>query len=144
MTALANILLMEDDADQRELISDLLELDGHEVTATDSADAAWEKLASQDFDLVITDLLIARQGSYTPEGGISLIGKMRIKGRVGRVRQTENMPILVITGADTGTGVSDIKGLSEDLGADMVLQKPVRQSQLSSAVKLLLSVRRTS
>ena len=52
---MARILFIEDDEDIRPLIDDLLVDEGYEAEATDTVAAALGKLASQNFDLVLTD-----------------------------------------------------------------------------------------
>lgn len=129
---------MEDDLDQQEMMCDFLEADGHTVLSAGNSDDAWNILLANQIDLVVTDLLVRAGQAYAPKGGLSLIGKMRIKGRSGPERRMEKLPILVVTGANVATASVSIRQLSEEMGANMVLQKPVRQAQLSSAISLLL------
>ena len=61
----ASVLLVEDDADIRELMSTLLRLAGFETTACASAEAALEELREQPFDLVLTDYMLPhRSGGW--------------------------------------------------------------------------------
>lgn len=56
--SLSGLLLVEDDQDTRVAYVHLLESQGHRVHSVSSAEAGLEVLASQRFDLVITDLLL--------------------------------------------------------------------------------------
>jgi DNA-binding response OmpR family regulator len=61
----ASLLLVEDDADIRELMVTLLQLAGFEVTACSSAEAALEELREQPFDMVLTDYMLPhRTGAW--------------------------------------------------------------------------------
>ena len=50
-----HILLVEDDADHRASLADILRQGGHRVTEADSAEAALEQLQIEHVDLLITD-----------------------------------------------------------------------------------------
>ncbi len=55
---MARILLVEDEEDFRDAFMRVLEGKGYEVCAVENAENALEKLRSNHFDLVITDLLL--------------------------------------------------------------------------------------
>ena len=135
---LAYILLMEDDDDQRELLVDIIEMDNHEVCAVASASEAWDKLQDEPFDLVITDLLVRKDGEFIPDGGILLIGKMRIKGRVGPARRIERLPIIVVTGSDVALGNGHVNQMTTGIGADACLIKPIDPKILKQEITRLL------
>lgn len=50
------ILIVEDDADARELLSDLLEMHAHEVAAAGESGQALNLLTASGFELLITDV----------------------------------------------------------------------------------------
>lgn len=52
----STILITEDDRVQREIISDILEQSGYEVTASDSAETTLELLKERSFELLLTDM----------------------------------------------------------------------------------------
>lgn len=61
----ATVLLVEDDADIRELMSTLLQLAGFSPTACDTAECALEYLREQHFDVVLTDYMLpTRTGAW--------------------------------------------------------------------------------
>lgn len=64
----ASVLLVEDDADTRDLLVTLLELAGYAPTACGSAEAALEELREGSFDLVLTDYMLpCRTGGWLLE-----------------------------------------------------------------------------
>lgn len=136
---MAHILIMEDDAEQAELLADAVDAYGHTVVTTASATEAWQRLQNEVFDLLITDILVEKDGSYVDDGGILLIGRCRIRGRVGRLKALERMPIIAITGARLMSSSTDILSLSSNLGADLCLQKPIDIGKLGDSIRKLLA-----
>ncbi len=57
-----NILLVEDDADERDLLKQLFEKYGCEVEGASNFEEACQKLQSQAFDTIVTDLNLGAQG----------------------------------------------------------------------------------
>ena len=49
------VLIAEDDAVSRRVLEDAVTAAGHEVTLVENGQAAWEKLQTETFDLVISD-----------------------------------------------------------------------------------------
>jgi len=52
------ILIVEDDAFFREIFTDLLKEDGYQVDTASSGNEALEKLARNNYHLVVTDMLL--------------------------------------------------------------------------------------
>src|SRR5215510_3468416 len=52
------ILIVEDDFDARDMLQVLLELEGHEVVATQNGKEAWDVFQKENFSLVISDWLM--------------------------------------------------------------------------------------
>jgi two-component system response regulator PilR (NtrC family) len=90
------ILVVDDERSMREFLRILLEGDGHRITEADSGEAAFERLAEDEFDLVITDLKM--------EGldGLDV---------VGRTKETQpNAQVIVMTAfATTETAVEAMR-----------------------------------
>lgn len=102
------ILIVDDDETVRESLNDFLELHGFSVAAVDSATQALEILAKDDFDLVISDLVMPKMD------GISLIKALRESGK--------DIPFLVMTGfASIEYAVESIKA-----GASDFITKPLK------------------
>jgi DNA-binding NtrC family response regulator len=53
------ILLVDDETDARELLRQVLESEGYDTTLETSAGKALERIANQDFDLVLSDVFMA-------------------------------------------------------------------------------------
>ena len=58
-TAPPRILVVDDEPDACELLRQVLESEGYETTLATSASNALEKIAKQDFDLVLSDIVMA-------------------------------------------------------------------------------------
>jgi two-component system, NtrC family, response regulator HydG len=78
------ILVIDDEPDVCELLSLSLKADGVRVVTTTSAREAFDLLASEDFDTVLTDL------------GMSEVDGLGVCQRVGELQP--NLPVIVVTG----------------------------------------------
>jgi diguanylate cyclase (GGDEF)-like protein/putative nucleotidyltransferase with HDIG domain len=109
---MSNVLLVEDDAVLRTLLKRLLSSHGHTVVTADDGLAAVEKLASTDYDVVVTDMMMPRLD------GLGLIGRA-----AAIAPQTE---FIILTGhGSTETAVEAFKtGNVYDY-----LMKPLRDPQ---------------
>jgi len=90
---LSRLLLIDDDEDIRLAFGQILESDGHEVRDAADAEAALEILASEQFDLVITDLLLPGMD------GAELCRMMRADSRLA------DLPIVLLTCVRTTMGI---------------------------------------
>ncbi len=117
-----HIVVVDDEDTVRTVIVNLLEKEGYRTTAfADTVPALSVDL--DDVDLIITDLAM-------PTSGEELIEAIRGRGFEG--------PIIVLTGVLENTDMHHL----ESIGADRILQKPVRMATLASTVELLLSGRK--
>lgn len=122
-TAVGPILLVEDDAEIRELVSALLEREGWRVSAaadTIEADALRAKEAPA---AVVLDIMLPG------EDGLSFCRRLRAEGDNPFV-----LPILMLTAK--GEDVDRIIGL--EIGADDYLPKPFTPRELVARLKALL------
>ena len=113
------ILLVEDEANLREGIVDLLEGDGHEVTAIGDGVTGVEAGLRQPFDLVVLDLMLPR------------LDGMEVCRRLRAARP--GMPILMLTAR--GSEDDKVRGLVE--GADDYVTKPFSARELLARVRVL-------
>jgi CheY-like chemotaxis protein len=122
MVARAHVLLVEDDADTREVLRVILEADGFVVTpAVDGLEALWrlEELRAWDPDspcAIVLDYMMPR-----------------FSGAQFREQQLANpaiahVPVIIVS------AISDLKQL-EQLRPFAVLQKPVEPDILSATVR---------
>jgi signal transduction histidine kinase/ActR/RegA family two-component response regulator len=106
-----SILVVDDEPDARAVVAETLRLEGAEVTVTDSAIAALEKLNAEDarFDVIVTDI------GMPIEDGYSLVRKLR---------GTE-LGQKIIAIALTGYASHSDKRAALDAGFDVHVAKPV-------------------
>jgi len=106
------LLVVDDDAVFREELADLLRDDRHEVTASPSVPKALEELAAGEFDAILSDLKMPRQG------GLDLLREVRAR--------YPSTPVVMVTGfATVETAVAAMKA-----GAAEYLQKPFKIEQV--------------
>ncbi len=113
------VLLVDDHADLRALVSRALELDGHVVAACKNAADARRALADAPVEVMVLDIAL-------PDGnGVELCRALRRAG--------ETAPILLLTAQqDVGTRVAGL-----DAGADDFLGKPFAIAELRARVRAL-------
>jgi len=122
----ADILLIEDDADLRLIISHFLQKHDYRVHATDSINAAHDAYKESHFDLVLSDVHLGE------DTGIDFIQNIRESGYEGG--------IIMMTGyATVDDAVRAMK-----LGADDYLAKPVRMQELLITTQRVLKQRSDS
>lgn len=119
MSKPASILVVDDDADVRELLSDYLSDQGYDVTTNDTAEALRNTLAEQVPDVVLLDI------GLPGEDGLSL---------ARYVREHHDVGIIMISGA--GETVDRIIGL--EVGADDYVTKPFDPRELHARIKSVL------
>ena len=122
---MANILLIDDHDEIRELMCIVLEGKGHVCFAAEDGRKGLELYREHPIDLVITDI-------YMPEqDGLETIMAMR--------RDKQSLPIIAITGS--GMHLVDFNPLqiAETFGAKKCLQKPFSNDELLAAVDELLA-----
>ena len=121
MTAnpVAQVLIVDDEADMRELLCDLIESNGLQATAVEDGAAMRKALESGRYDLLILDLRLRR------EDGLTLARS---------VRTASAIPIMILTGK--GDETDRILGL--ELAADDYLMKPFNPRELLARVRALL------
>ncbi|MGJ8635565.1 MAG: sigma-54-dependent transcriptional regulator [Phycisphaerales bacterium] len=123
---MADILLIEDDADLRLIISHFLEKHAHTVYSTDTLTAAHDVFKQSYFDLVLSDVHLGE------DSGIDFIQTIRDSGFEGG--------IIMMTGdASVDDAVRAMK-----LGADDYLAKPIRLQELLITTERVLKQRSES
>lgn len=123
----AHILIVDDEAEMRELLCDLIETAGLRATAVEDGAAMRAELEaggesgrkSDRYSLLILDLRLKREDGLTLARG---------------VRATSAIPIMILTGK--GDETDRILGL--ELAADDYLMKPFNPRELQARVRALL------
>lgn len=99
---MAQILLADDQADVRTVLSRSLQIDGHRVTKVADGDAAFEALQGGPFDLLLTDLVMPRLD------GIALAVKV--------TKEWPRMRVVIMTGyPNPQSRARNIEALVDDI-----------------------------
>ena len=114
----ATILIVDDDAEIRELLELLLSGEGYAVRQAENGEAALAMLDA-GIDLVILDVMMPGLSGYKT---------------CARIRETSNVPILFLTARGMDTDLT----LGFSAGGDDYLSKPFSNAELLSRVKALL------
>jgi len=115
----ANLLVVDDDPELRELIQAYLEKQGFHVTCVESGEAMDSHLEEHDVDLLILDLMLPG------EHGLSIAQRMK---------KHSDLPIIIVSAQ--GEDVDRIVGL--EVGADDYLSKPFNPRELLARVRAVL------
>jgi len=119
------VLVVEDDARVRTLVTWQLETEGYVVIGAPDGTRALERIARDKPDLVVLDL------SLPGVGGLDIIRRVRAAERADG---SSSLPIIVLSGR---SGETDrIIGL--DFGADDYLVKPFSPGELAARVRSVL------
>ena len=118
------ILLIDDDPAVRQVMSDMLRLEGHDVTLAENGKVAAECVKAARFDLVITDLIMPEKE------GLETIAEFR--------RNFAEIPIIAISGGGR-LGPNDYLETARFIGANATLAKPFARTDLIDTVESLLA-----
>lgn len=118
-----SILLIDDEQNILDLLTDVLEMKGYQITAENNSLNALELIDKQSFDLVITDLMMPGVS------GLDIAQKLR--------RNHPHTGIIILTGH--GSVESASKAL--ELGVDGYLQKPIHNTEIIKMVKKVLAAK---
>ena len=115
----ANLLVVDDDPELRELTQAYLEQQGFHVACVESGETMDAYLAEHDVDLLILDLMLPG------EHGLSI---------AQRLKKHSELPIIIVSAQ--GEDVDRIVGL--EVGADDYLAKPFNPRELLARVRAVL------
>ena len=126
MTDRASVLVVDDDPVNRSMLSRSLEADGHEVTTVGSGAEALELAGSQEFDVVLLDVVMPEMDGY------QVLERLKIDPEL------RHLPVVMVTAVDdVASAVRCI-----ELGADDYLSKPVDPVLLGARVRAGLTKKR--
>lgn len=115
------ILAVDDDPNMRRLYELYLNLKVFDITSVSSARLALQKLKTEQFDVLITDVQMPQMD------GISLIKKIR--------KEKNKIPAIIISASDT----NEIRTSARSSGANLILEKPFEQEALIQSIEKLFS-----
>ena len=115
----AHILIVDDDAQLRHLVSKMLRAQGYRATAVGGGREMLETLRATPVDLIVLDVMLP---------GASGLELCR------HVRQTSSVPILMLTARSEETD----RVLGLEMGADDYLTKPFGSRELLARIRALL------
>jgi PAS domain S-box-containing protein len=119
----ATILVAEDDADLREVLTTSLSRNGHRVVQARDGAEALAAIERDHIDLLVLDLVMPN------------IDGFGVLTRLKELRSGESIPVIVVTGTDRST--TEMQALR--LGANVYLSKPVEAAALTEEVTRLLT-----
>ena len=117
---MSKILIVEDENEIADLERDYLELSDFEVGVENRGDTGLKAALSQDFDLVILDLMLPGMDGFDV---------------CREIREKKNIPVIMVSAKKDD--IDKIRGLG--LGADDYITKPFSPSELVARVKAHLS-----
>jgi len=115
----AHILIVDDNAEMRELVGRALRREGHRVSAAADGRAMRETLAAETVDLILLDLMLPG------EDGLTLCRDLRA---------TSSVPVIMLTAK--GEEIDRVLGLK--MGADDYIPKPFSTLELLARVEAVL------
>jgi diguanylate cyclase (GGDEF)-like protein len=124
-TRLGRILLVDDQAQNRDMLGRRLERRGYEVVLRESAVGIEEVIANEAIELVLLDWMMPERSGHDALKGIRLL------------YDAEHLPVIVVTALDDG----DIVSMALEAGANDYIPKPIDLRVLTARVKAQLDRR---
>ncbi len=115
----ARLLVIDDDADVRSMVSRLLEAEGYQADRAATGSEAMEAISGKRPDLVILDVML------DGENGFEILSA---------IRRSSNVPVILLSGRDAES--DRVLGLR--LGADDYVVKPFSSAELAARVATVL------
>ena len=113
------VLVVDDEPMLRNLLSRLLRMEGYEVIEAEDGEAALEKVAVHDPDLVLLDVMMPVRD------GLDVLGDLR---------RTSDVPVILVSAL--GDEADRVLGLK--MGADDYVVKPFSAAELSARIESVL------
>jgi two-component system OmpR family response regulator len=117
-----HILIVDDDAEIRQLLTTYLEKNGLTVSAVADGKGMWQALAGESIDLIVLDLMLPG------DDGLTLCRNLRARSGL------PDIPVIMLTARSEET--DRIVGL--EMGADDYLAKPFSARELLARIKVIL------
>lgn len=120
-----NILVIDDDKLMRLALARILIAAGYNVIEASDGEEGLQLYHSQDFDLVITDLIMP------DKEGIQIIRELR--------KENSKVRIIAMSAGGRG-GATDYLKWARLIGAKQCLSKPIKRTELLNAVMAVLAM----
>ena len=125
---MATILVVDDDPDIRDLIQEILEGAGHDVTVAAEGQEALNKLKRRPYELIVLDIMMPTMNCY------------EVLEQIRAMPSRASTPVIVVTAKHDPTGVMrEVKG-----GAIDHLAKPFLPEELEEVVARALEASQES
>jgi adenylate cyclase len=125
MTPAAKVLVVDDTERNVKLLADLLTFKGYAVLTAGGGKEALEKIAAEQPDLVLLDVMMPDMNGYD------------VCRKIREAPATAMLPVVMVTALDPAS--ERVKGI--EAGADDFLSKPINQAELLARVRSLLRVK---
>jgi DNA-binding response OmpR family regulator len=120
---MAKILVIDDEQSSVDLMKLILKRDGHEVKTAWDGEQGTKIFDQEEFDLVITDILMPNKD------GVKTIQHIRKKNKT--------LPVIAVSGGGS-KGMMDYLAIAEMVGATATMAKPFEQMALRGLVRSCL------
>ncbi len=120
---MSNILVIEDDDIMLKAIRNILGKDGYTVITAKDGKEAFDKLENEDYDVVVTDLMMPYAN------GLEVVSRLRSD------ETKRNIGIIVISSVGNEETITE----AFRLGADDYLKKPIMAGELLIRIRKLLA-----
>jgi two-component system response regulator CpxR len=120
---MGKLLIIDDDEELCELVSEYLTVEGFEVESVNDGEAGLKSALSGEYELVILDVMLPKMNGFDV---------------LRNLRETSKLPVIMLTAR--GDDMERIVGL--EIGADDYLPKPFNPRELAARLRAIL--RRTS
>lgn len=121
----ARLLVVDDNAQNVELVSALMQVEGYEVVAATDGLEALAQVAAQPPDLILLDVMMPKLDGYA------------VCRRLKQETSTRLVPIVLLT----ALGAEDARIQGIEAGADDFMTKPFSRTELKARVRSLLKLK---
>lgn len=125
MTKQSEILIVDDDRQNRQLLEVVLRAEGYRTVEAESGEAALDAVMARMPDLILLDIMMPGMNGY------------QVTETIKNNSATKNIPIILVTALDDQE--SKMNGLR--VGAEDFLTKPIDRSELCMRVRNLLRLK---
>src|SRR3954470_22821462 len=116
---MSKVLIIDDDEELCDLVSEYLTVEGFETTSVHDGEAGLEKALSGEYDLAILDVMMPKLNGFDV---------------LKNLREKSGLPVLMLTAR--GDDMERIVGL--EIGADDYLPKPFNPRELVARLRAIL------